>query len=406
MKIFTKEKRSAKLILSIFILIVCMTTGISCREANSSPLSVLKLTHPIQDNYTGVPIYVLNFMSNSISVIDGKTDKIIRTISLPARAMTFSVRPNGTLVVPLTGRPPEDREEVILLSPKDFNITGKLTLGYVPDSGYAGDGRIGVIIHTMLLEGYKFPITLIDFEEKKVMRVFQLPGIVNGVGFRDNIIMVYAGGPSYRGYKTGIYQIDIDKQSLREIVKLTDEQRFRKAIFYKDKLYGLRSANNFIFQNDPYNHTLWVIDIKSKKIEKTVKLSRSPYDLTVVEDRLYVSHYNDANPSEPENKVTIIDLNSYKIVNVLEVGKGPASICYFKELGKVYTANAWGNSISIIDIKTEKLIKTIYTDQQFPMVIRCPRESRATPAPIAGHINRLTKQVQPTMGMGKGRKAY
>jgi YVTN family beta-propeller protein len=151
-------------------------------------------------------------------------------------------------------------------------------------------------------------------------------------------------------------------------MELGDDQAYGRAIFHNGKVYGIRGRKGSPLS---HNQTLQVIDFKSKKIEKILPLSDNPYSLIFVEDKLYVTHFNDGTPSQPDHRVSIIDPQTYQIEDVLEVGKGPSGICYSKSLGKVYTANFWDNSVSVIDVKTRKVIKTIPTNQKLTEVVRC-----------------------------------
>lgn len=344
-----------------------------------------------------MPVYVLNTVSDSISIIDGKRDEWYKTFRLPDIGDTFFVRPDGTIAVPIRGRLERPKKEVAFFSPDNLKKVGELEVMYPPFNGNVRDNRIGVMIHNNILEGGMSPISIVDLEKKKVIAIFQFPGISTGIGFKDNQVLVYTAGlpekavrqvrsgfkdnqvlaatvgEPHLGYDPAIYQIDLDTLSVTKMVSLTKDQGFGNLIFYKDKAYGIRSSYHVMDKDDPLNHTLWVIDLTSKKVERMIKLQKeNPYNLAVVEDKLYVSHYNIGNPSRPEKWVTIIDMNSYEIKNTIEVGEGPQGICYSKSLGKVYTANAEDNSVTVIDVQTEKVIKTLYTDQTRPRVIRCP----------------------------------
>lgn len=332
--------------------------------------------HPLGRNSSlltpDMPVYVLNTVSDSISIIDGKRDEWHKTFRLPDIGDTFFVRPDGTIVVPIRGRLERPKKKVAFFSPDNLKKVGELEVMYPPFDGAVRDNRIGVMIHNNILEGGMSPISIVDLEKKKVIEIFRFPGIPTGIGFKDNQVLVYTAGEPHFGYEPAIYQIDIEALSVTKMVSLTRDQGFRNLVFYKDKAYGIRSSYHVMDKDDPLNHTLWVIDLTSKKVERMIKLKKeNPYNLAVVEDKLYVSHYNIGSPSRPEKWVTIIDMNSYEIKNTIEVGEGPQGICYSKSLGKVYTANAEDNSVSVIDVQTEKVIKTLYTDQTRPRVIRC-----------------------------------
>jgi YVTN family beta-propeller protein len=318
------------------------------------------------------PIYALNSNSHSISIIDGERDELVGAIALPALASTFSVASNGNLVVAVIGLADlftPYKQEIHLFSPDGKEVRESLKTKYIPDDLYLDDSHIGLVFHSLEYPGKVIPLTLIDIEKWMEIAKFEIHGFVHAVHYENNSILFYQSAPPYRGYSIGIFRINLDSMKLTEVMRLGDNQSFGRAIFHNGKLYGLRGRKGSPL---PYNQTLQVIDFESKKIEKILPLSDNPHNLVFVEDRLYVTHFNDGVPSQPDHRVSIINPNTYEIEDVLDVGKGPGSICYSKSLGKVYTANFWDASVSVIDAKIRKVIKTIPTNQKFTTLIRCP----------------------------------
>jgi YVTN family beta-propeller protein len=313
----------------------------------------------------------LNYHSHSISKIDGERDELIDTMALPDIASTFSLTSNGNLVVAVTGLgdmfAPYKRE-IHLISPDGKKLRRMYGMKYIPDGLCVGDGHVGVVTHDTELPGKIIPLTLIDIKKWKELAKFELHGFVQGVQCEDNAVFLYLWAPPIQGYTVGIFRIDLDSLELTEVMELGGDQTYGRAIFHDGKLYGIRGRKGSPLS---HNQTLQVIDFQSKKVEKILPLSDNPYNLIFVEDKLYVTHFNDGTPSQPDHRVSIIDPQTYRIEDVLEVGKGPAGICYSKSLGKVYTANVWDNSVSVIDVKTRKVIKTIPTNQKFTNVVRC-----------------------------------
>lgn len=346
------------------LILISITSG--CKTPSSKP--------PASEVRNG-HVYVLNKYSNSISVIDGERDKIITTISLPDVATTFSVLPNGNLAVAVTGKADmytPYKKEIYLFSPDGRDLGKRMTVKYVPDNMYIRDNRIGAIVHNTVFQGDIIPFTIIDLEKGEELERFELHGFVMGVWFEGNTVLVYTHGPVYGNYKTGLYRINLDDRIITEVMDMGQERRFGPVIIKNGKLYGNHTFYNRSPEEMPDNHTLQVIDLESKRVEKILRLQDNPGIMTFVNDKIYITHNNDGAPSDHGNKVSIVDSGTYRVEDILEVDDGPAGICYSKSLGKVYTANSWGDSVSVIDVKTQKLIKTIPTNQKFPRVIRCP----------------------------------
>jgi len=317
------------------------------------------------------PVYALNSTSYSISKIDGDNDNIVSTIKLPDITNTFSVAPNGNLIVPIIGRGDSFtpyKQEIHVISPEGKEIGPIIQTKYIPDYMYIKDNRIAVIMHYTLLPGHVVPLTLVNLEQRSEIAILNLNGFAAVVGAEKNDLLVYAVDPSSKAAQ--ILKINLNDRSITEVMTLSEEYLFGRALFHNGKLYGIRGHKG---ANIRFNQTLQVIDFISKKIEKILPLSDNPYKLAFVDDKIYITHYNNnSKSSASDNRVSIVDANSYEIEKIIEVGKGPADICYSKSLGKVYTANCVDSSVSVIDTKSRKLIKNIPTNQISTNVIRCP----------------------------------
>lgn len=348
-------------ILYLFLLVLVLISA-PCDSSMLSTSSALSLTE--------YPVYALNYASNSISKIDGEKDEIVSTIKLPDVASTFSVAPNGDLVVAITGVGDilaPYKAEIHIIASDGKPVGSKMKIKYIPDNMYIKDNRIAAIIHNTIIRDKIVPFSLLDFEKRDVIAIFDMHEFVQAVDFKNNDLLLYLVDTILKSAK--IIKINLNDRSVSSVMELGENQIFGKIFFHNDRLYGLRGRKGAMLA---LNQTLQVINLNTKKIEKILALPDSPYSLTFVEDKIYITHFNDGKPSEPDNRVSIIDSKTYKIENILEVGRGPASICYSKSLGKVYTANFWDNSISVIDIKSQKVIKTIPTNQTFTNLIRCP----------------------------------
>lgn len=352
-----------RIFLSILLIMPVFMTSCSKTLFRSAPLDSCKY-----------PVYVLTPFGTSLLKIDGERDEVIDTFTLPTWASTFSVAPNGTLVVAVTGvgdLVSPYKNQIHVLSPDGKRIGGEMKIKNIPDNMYLKNNRIAAVTHNTALSESVSPFTIIDLEKREEIR-FELPGFVNALKFEDDSILLYITTPFMMKHKLGLYRLNLADRSITEVMEMGNDHLLGGApVFHNNKLYGIRGRKGALI---PLNQTLQVIDIESKKVEKVLPLSDSPYSLAFVEDKIYVTHFSYGSPStRSENKVSIIDSKTYEIEDVLEVGRGPAGICYSKSLGKVYTANVTDDSVTVIDPKTRKVIKTILLNtKRGPAVIRCP----------------------------------
>jgi YVTN family beta-propeller protein len=124
---------------------------------------------------------------------------------------------------------------------------------------------------------------------------------------------------------------------------------------YDDLIYVVTSGEDNVKVIDPKEDT---------KILQTIGLSAgdNPWDIVFAnKTKAYVTNYK-------TNTVAVIDLGTGSVTKKIDVGQSPEGLLY--KDGKVYVANTgyvrWdlpysGSSISIIDVATDKVTKTIST---------------------------------------------
>ena len=95
--------------------------------------------------------------------------------------------------------------------------------------------------------------------------------------------------------------------------------------------------------------------IKKKTGEKsTIKVGKSPKRCLLLpeETKIYVTNYQD-------NSISVIDCKEQKVIKTIDVGKNPAGMALWEEKKRLYVANGGSNTISIIDIITDQPVKEI-----------------------------------------------
>ena len=82
----------------------------------------------------------------------------------------------------------------------------------------------------------------------------------------------------------------------------------------------------------------------------------SPIDLSVSGDgkKLYVV-------AQESNSLLVIDAETNKVINKIEVGVQPHSVILSKDGKKAYVSNQWADNISVIDLTSAKVTDTLKT---------------------------------------------
>ena len=102
------------------------------------------------------------------------------------------------------------------------------------------------------------------------------------------------------------------------------------------------------------NNSLYIIDIPTKKVEKTVSLPGEGYSclLSPTEQELYISCWGAA-------KVLIYNIAKGKITNEIRVGSNPNDLCLSPDGKTLFVSNANDNSVSVIDLTVHNVVETL-----------------------------------------------
>src|SRR4051812_42095144 len=60
-----------------------------------------------------------------------------------------------------------------------------------------------------------------------------------------------------------------------------------------------------------------------------------------------------------ENKASVVDLKTLATISKVDVGENPDAVAYEPKRGEVYVFNHSGNSVTVIDAKSSKVVTTI-----------------------------------------------
>lgn len=102
------------------------------------------------------------------------------------------------------------------------------------------------------------------------------------------------------------------------------------------------------------DNSLYVVDLKSKKIQHQVALNAEAYDCLLSPDHktLYISLWG-------ADEVALYDTQLHKITAKIRTENHPNELCLTKKGNLLYVANAGDNSVSVINTAAQKVVETI-----------------------------------------------
>jgi YVTN family beta-propeller protein len=191
-------------------------------------------------------------------------------------------------------------------------------------------------------------IELIDINAKKLLSFTKMKAAWVGLQFSNDNKYLYASAAN----QNMILRFKVNNEQL--IIK--DSIVLGKKWPNKIGITGiaLDDAHSRLFVVTKENNSLYVCNIKNKKIIQQIPLSAEAYTclLNPEKTRLYISLWGG-------NKVMIYDVKKAEITDSIATESHPNDMVFTKEGNFLFVANANSNSVSVIDTKKQKVIETL-----------------------------------------------
>jgi YVTN family beta-propeller protein len=240
-------------------------------------------------------IYVANEFSNTVSIIDGSTDKVDATIKV-------GKSPYGIGVNPLNNRIYVSNRDSDTVSVIDGSTKSQIT------NVSAGNRPIGVAVNPS-----NSLIYVTNFES-------------NAVSIIDGITNTFSGTIKVGNAPYGV---------------------------------AVDPLNNKTYVTNVLDNTISVIHgtkPTDNKVVKTIKviggISPAGIAINTSTNRMYVTNYH-------SGSLFIIDTSADKLVNSIKVGRYPVGVEVNPINDKIYVTNIGDNTVSVIDGKKNQIISTI-----------------------------------------------
>jgi len=191
-------------------------------------------------------------------------------------------------------------------------------------------------------------IQLIDAKTYKVLCSSEIPKSWLGLKFSADSRYLYAsGGNDNRIVK---YTVANNKLKVADSIILGPkwpEKISPAGLDIDDKAQKLYVATK-------ENNSLYIADLKTKKVLKQVQLSAEAYTcvLSPNGNSLYISLWGGS-------KLLIFDTRRQLITDSIDVGRNPNDICVTKNGKYVFVANSVDNTVSVINVASKKVVETL-----------------------------------------------
>jgi DNA-binding beta-propeller fold protein YncE len=193
-------------------------------------------------------------------------------------------------------------------------------------------------------------LQLFDLQKMKILDSILMGKSWLGLTFSDNDKFLYASG----GNDNWILKFAIENG------RLIPNDTFRLGKPWPERIsitgLALDDPNHLLYAVTQEDNSLYVFDLKNKKIKAKLPLEAEGYTCILSPDHklLYISCWGC-------EKVMVYDCIKEQLTDYFQVGSHPNDMCITKNGRILFVANANDNTVSVIDLKVHKVLEVLNT---------------------------------------------
>ncbi len=286
-------------------------------------------------------VYVADWQSSSLTVIDGSTDKIIASIPVVQR-------PDGVAVNPITNRTYVTSDNQRGVSVVD-DISN--TLEYTIDAPPALALAVNPVTNRIYTAGGT-TLTVIDGSTNTIVGTATVGFVPTGIGVNPVTNRIYVGSSN----TNDVSVIDGSTDTVVATIPVT----FSPGTFGVD----VNPETNRIYVTN-LNGPVSVIDGSTNTVVANIPVVGTLTALVVnpILSEVYVSdQFSYFGGPPPADKVAILNATTNMQITSVAVGSVPSGIGIDQISGRVYVDNESSDTMSVIDTSTLTLVDTIILD--------------------------------------------
>jgi len=299
-------------------------------------------------------VYVANFNSGTVSVIDTTSNEVVSTIPVPAYPIALAVTPKADLVLVASFDQLHGEGSVSIIETAGNKLRATLQVGRSPsDVDVSPDGQ-----HAYVTNFNSHNVSVIDLRSATVIGEIDVQGTPTAIAFAPD------GETAYVAVNGGaLFAVDVDSQEARPEVRIgyrafdvaTDPTR--PLAYVVDPGPALLGSNGSIVEGD-----LRIVDASSLSVIDSVPLGSLPLNIAVDPGgrRAYVTN-------QTARSVSVVDLSGGPIVERrIGLGSEPLGIAVQPDSDYVYVTQAFADKVAVIDAATDTVVTEVVVGD-YPM---------------------------------------
>ena len=308
-------------------------------------------------------VYVADEEANTVSVIDAASFKRISSIPVGQGPHNVQVAPDGKWVwVTNNGEPAKQDEKMPTAKmPKSGNgamasagpgavwaidtatdkVVSKVPVGMHPAHVVVTpDGR-----HAYVVNGGDNSVSVVDISALRVVETIPVGASPHGMRISPDGKQAWVAN-----LKGGTVSV-IDTQTRKEIAQI--------AVGKGPAQVGFTPDGRLAFVSLSEENAVAIIDPATRKMTRKVAVGTVPIQLYATPDSRALLVANQGTRAKPGKTVSVIDLESFKVVKTVETGAGAHGVAVDRDGRYAYITNTYANSVSVLDIKDRKVVATV-----------------------------------------------
>jgi len=306
-------------------------------------------------------VYVADEEANTISVIDTASFKKIRSISVGKAPHNVQVAPDGKLAwVTNNGEPGKAAEQPAhqgMSQPEHGAMAGGGEIWAIDTSTDAVVAKVPVGMHpahvvltpdgryAYVTNGGDNTVSVVDSATQRVVDTIPVGAYPHGVRISPDGTQVYIAN-----LKGGTVSV-IDTESRKQVAQI--------AVGKGPAQVGFTADGRFAFVSLSEENRVALIDPASRKVTHTVSVGTVPIQVYATPDSRTLLVANQGTRKKPGKTVSVVDLKTFKNVKTIETGSGAHGVVVDREGQYAYVTNIYANSVSVLDVKARKVIATV-----------------------------------------------
>lgn len=149
--------------------------------------------------------------------------------------------------------------------------------------------------------------------------------------------------------------VDVNDMKITDIIcldKLMYDSNYitfnREVPFYRTHCMAVNKERSFLYLVNSFDDSIFKVDLIKKKIINAIYAGSNPSHIQLLDDLIIVTNSD-------SNSISIIDENSFTLVENISVGIKPHDIKVDENTNKIYVSNSNGFSLNVISLYDDNI---------------------------------------------------